>query len=129
MSSFTKPLKLEFKSDSTFDLLEEFEYYTSKMKNLDGTDVIINVPEGFNTDFASIPWIFQSILPVLDKHAKAAVVHDYLYEHGYDKYLSDKIFLEAMTVLKVSWWKRYLMFAAVRSYHFIAELLKKVFRR
>lgn len=133
MSSFTKPLRLEFKKDSTFDLLEEFEYYTSKIKTLDGSDTIIKIPIGFNTDFSSIPQLFQSILPILDKHVKAAVVHDYLYTHGYNKFLSDKIFYEAMTVLGVPLWKRSTMFVAVRTFNFSKDLMvktfKKVFRR
>ena len=125
MSSFTKPLRLEFKDDCTFDLLETFEYYTNKIKHLDGTNVIITVPVGFNTDFASVPKVFRSFIAVLDKHAKAAVVHDYLYEHGYDKYVADKIFYEAMTVLEVSLWKRGIMFIGVRLNTIIKDFLKK----
>lgn len=39
----------------------------------------LEVPEGFITDLASIPRIFQNILSVTGKSRRAAVGHDYLY--------------------------------------------------
>jgi len=39
----------------------------------------VSVPNGFVTDFASIPRIFWSALRPDGEHAYAAVVHDYLY--------------------------------------------------
>ncbi|CAI8813559.1 DUF1353 domain-containing protein [Pseudomonas chlororaphis] len=37
------------------------------------------VPEGFVTDFASVPRAFWSALPTDGEYAYAAVIHDYLY--------------------------------------------------
>ncbi len=43
---------------------------------------LIDVPEGFVTDFASIPRVFWSILPPHGAAMPASVVHDYYYtEH------------------------------------------------
>lgn len=48
----------------------------------EGRRDVFEVPEGFETDFASIPKPFWSIISPLGKHKKAAVLHDYLYsEH------------------------------------------------
>jgi len=35
------------------------------------------VPSGFNTDMASIPRLFWSVLPTYGKYAKSAIIHDY----------------------------------------------------
>ncbi len=37
------------------------------------------VPKGFKTDFASIPRIFQALVPKNGSHDAAAIIHDYLY--------------------------------------------------
>lgn len=76
---------------------------------------IITVPAGFETDLASIPRAFQILIPVNGKHRKPAVIHDYLYANRIGKRgRADSVFLEAMKSVGVSWWKRRLMYAAVR---------------
>jgi len=111
MSSFTTPLVVEPINDRQWKLIEEFSYYTK----INGKYVFINVPQGFITDFASVPRFLWSIFPPWDKYGKAAVLHDYLYNQRlFRRKLCDKIFYEAMTVLKVPWWKRKLMYFAVR---------------
>jgi len=82
---------------------------------------IITVPKGFKTDFASIPQIFWSLAPPDGKYTGAAIVHDYLYQKKvYSRKRSDQIFLEAMKVQKVSWWRRRLMYRAVRLFGWLA---------
>lgn len=79
------------------------------------------VPAGFVSDLASVPrlplafWIFG------DTAHQSAVLHDYLYEFGataarppIDRELLDRVFLAAMEAEGLSWWRRRLMFAAVR---------------
>lgn len=92
-------------------LLEEFQY---RIGNEHTGDLIV-VPEGFITDFASIPRLFWNILPPFGKYSPAAVIHDYLYNRRlYSRKKCDQVFLEAMTVMKVVWWKRQTMYWAVR---------------
>lgn len=75
------------------------------------------IPAGVDTDFASIPRIFRQILSRTGKHGRAAVLHDYLCEYKIvPRKKADKIFLEAMETLKVNWFKRKLMYRAVRAY-------------
>jgi len=114
MSSFTKPLRIEDVDGRNFRLLESFIYYTNKKE-------FICVPEGFITDFASIPRLFWSIIgSPIGKYGKAAVVHDFCYhEQKYTRKYSDYIFLEAMTVLEVNPAKRWIMWLAVRSFGWI----------
>ncbi|EJI2433989.1 DUF1353 domain-containing protein, partial [Salmonella enterica] len=89
---------------------EPFEFYLSD----DNSDVI-EVPAGFVTDLASVPRIFWTILPPDGKYAKAAIIHDYLYDNALrTKKEADLIFLDGMTVLGVPRLKRKVMYWAVR---------------
>ncbi|MCA1806455.1 MAG: DUF1353 domain-containing protein [Actinobacteria bacterium] len=77
----------------------------------------ITVPMGFVSDYASIPRLARPLIPSWGRWAEAAVVHDYCYErlcHVMTRSEADKIFLIAMTELKVKWWRRVLMYLAVR---------------
>ena len=115
MSSFTKPLILKFldtrKDLFRFELVEPFEYHVGEI----GSGDIVSVPQGFRTDFASVPRIFWRIVPPVGLYGKAAVVHDYLYDsRERSRADADKIFLEAMIVLGVPKLQRNLMYRAVR---------------
>ncbi len=117
MSSFTKPLILKFidkkKDLFRFELYEVFSYYTDIIDYGRAFDIY----KGFRTDFASVPRVLWSIIPPNGLYGKAAVVHDYLCETKIvSRKNADKIFLEAMKVLGVSWWKRNLMYRSVRAY-------------
>ena len=86
----------------------------------------IIVPEGFVTDFASVPRLFWSIFPPLGPWALAAILHDWLYqtcgEFGkYTRKQADEIFREAMEEIakhredgEPKAWKRALLYRAVR---------------
>ena len=81
----------------------------------------ITVPAGFRTDFASVPRALWSILPPWGKYSPAAVVHDWLYYCGmYPRVVADEIFLFLMERVGVSWWKRRIMYRAVRTFGGVA---------
>jgi hypothetical protein len=82
---------------------------------------IIEVPEGFETDFASVPRLFWRIVPPWGRYSPAAVAHDYLYSTGkVSRKEADGIFLELMERLTVPLWKRYVMYWAVRLFGWFA---------
>lgn len=112
MSSFTTPLKGEIGDDGEHIILtEKFEYHVGSYPS----EEIIDVPIGFRSDFASIPRYAQCVLPKLGRYSKAAVLHDYLYVIAYkNKKFADDVFLEAMIILGVPKWKRWVMYHAVR---------------
>lgn len=102
---------------SRAELKEELVYYSGI--------ITIIVPEGFITDFASVPRIFRPFLPVLGKHNNAAILHDYLYSEHWAKESKnmtvhftrkqcDRIFLHAMEILGVSLVNRMALYAGVR---------------
>lgn len=114
MSTFTTPCKVELIGPNKFRLIETFEYHIEEYPNSNPL-YIIKVPVGFKTDFASVPRIFWPIVSPIDEYAKGAVIHDYLYYHGYfDRKTTDDIFNEAMKVLEVPKWKRLLVYYCVR---------------
>ncbi|ECJ8609108.1 DUF1353 domain-containing protein [Salmonella enterica] len=110
MSRFTTPAILEMIGRYNWRVYEPFEFYLS-----DDSSDVISVPAGFVTDLATVPRIFWILLPPDGKYAKAAIIHDYLYDNALrTKYEADRIFLDGMAVLGVPKWKRMIMYWAVR---------------
>ena len=92
------------------------EGYTGLLEQLPLEDRVftITVPPGFISDGASIPRPFWNILRPWGKHARAAVLHDWLYFTGeFPKETADWIFLVVMEAIGVTWWKRRTMYRAV----------------
>jgi hypothetical protein len=108
MARFNRPLTVT-KIDRDLWVVEiSFRFYSDKFSHVD-------VPDGTLTDFASVPAIFTPIIPRDGDWTQAAVMHDYLYKsHIRSRAEADKLFLEAMEALKVTSWKRYLMYYSVR---------------
>lgn len=73
----------------------------------------IVVPEGFESDFASVPRAPLAFLLAGDTAHASAVLHDFLYVSGADKNYADRVFLAAMEAEGVPWWRRRMMFSAV----------------
>jgi len=82
---------------------------------LNGGPVYYSVPDGMETDFASIPkivprWIAEKV----DVHIEAAVVHDHLCKtRPWSSRVAADIFNEAMRAAGVPAWRRQLMYRAV----------------
>lgn len=111
MSQFTTNFKGELIGKNIWKNLEKFEYHVGEYPSKE----IITVPIDYITDFASVPRLFWSIISPIDRHAKAAVVHDYLYDvRCYTRKRSDEIFLECLNVLNIKPWKKYCLFYGVR---------------
>jgi hypothetical protein len=91
-----------------------FVAYLSKRKK-----VAVAVPEGYVTDFASIPGFAHWMISPFGKHSEAAVVHDWLYTLGTPgdekgRRLADRTFRRALHLVGVGFFRRYIMYAAVR---------------
>jgi len=73
------------------------------------------IPEGFVTDFASVPKPLTGLIPRSGRHNAAAVLHDWLYvTRPLPRKEADRLFLEAMADSGVTIPHRGLMWAAVR---------------
>lgn len=95
--SFVSPLKVTlvvpYANDGVgqWQLTESFSYYSNLLKKL------IVVPEGFSTDFASVPKGIVTWGLFGGRYARPAVVHDYLTRQRLCKReKADLVFLEAM---------------------------------
>lgn len=79
---------------------------------------IIAIPDGFITDFASVPRFLWETLPPWGKYGRGSVVHDYLYRTPgqASKDDADHVFLECMIVGGVSAVIRDVMFEGVHKF-------------
>ena len=114
-SSFMTPLVVEYVDRKWDKIYLSFKYRVGSLT--DPVDTI-EVPVGFHTDYATIPFFMRSYFSPRDRWAKAAVVHDFLYSKGsgrdYSRKDCDDIFFEGMEVLNVPSWKKWGAYFAVR---------------
>lgn len=76
---------------------------------------LIVIPEGFETDFASVPRIPLFYTLVGGRGKKAAVVHDYLYASNFfNRKLCDDIFYDALRETGMGWFSANIMYTGVR---------------
>lgn len=118
MSRFTQALLVSPLADGiSWVLMREFGYDVGA----EGSGDMIDVPVGFQTDFASVPRALWWVFPTWGTYGNAAVIHDWLYyEQTRSRKDADEVFLEAMGVLGVPGWKRTLLFMAVRWFGWFA---------
>lgn len=75
----------------------------------------IAVPAGFVTDFASVPRLFWSRISPVDKHGRAAIIHDFLYwDQRCTRKQADRILMLAMKESQVPQGTRLQVYSAVR---------------
>lgn len=78
---------------------------------------LIEVPAGFETDFASVPRLPLAYALAGNTARKAAVIHDFLYQDpATERDDADAVFLEAMQVSGMPWWRRGPMWLGVRCF-------------
>ncbi len=105
--TFPAPANLRILADYRWEVLTPIDYACN--------GVAVTVPAGFITDLASVPRPLWSLFPPHGEYAKAAILHDYLYQFQIGTRASaDKAFLSAMESLGVPAWKRWSLYAAVR---------------
>ena len=111
MSSFTSPpIVIPLDDGRNWKLHRSFKYHVGSKYN----KYVISVPEGFVTDFASVPFFLWWWLPYWGKYGKAAILHDYIYKtKQVSRTMADDIFHEAMLVGGTPTWKAWLMYEAV----------------
>lgn len=84
-----------------------------------GRDQGFTVPEGFYTDFATVPGMMTWLVPKTGKYTEAAVLHDWLCTRGIELGMvssrdADGIFRRTMRELGVPPIRRWLMWTGVR---------------
>ncbi len=112
MAKFLNPLEARCLSDGkNWTLLHEFQFATD-----DG--LVIYVPAGFITDFASVPKFFRRLFqPATGRHRRAAVPHDWIYRTAHvaiSKEDADKFFLQGMLTDGTAKWRARALYNAVK---------------
>lgn len=108
---FINGLKVELINNEgkKWKVLQDLEY------NYNG--ISITVPEGFITNFASVPRIPIIFELVGDRGHSAAVVHDYLYSTAIlSRKDCDKVLLQALRRTEVGKPRSILMYLGVRAF-------------
>ena len=142
MITYNTTLKVAFVGRQNFQLIEDFNYVFKDLmieKELiskgiakeAGNLVYINIPKGFNTDFGSIPQLFQSLVSPIGSPTKAYVLHDYLlslYLQGKisERKICDKTFRVALRNEGVGMPRRSFMYLCVRAYSTYKDFVKKI---
>ncbi|MCT7656994.1 DUF1353 domain-containing protein [Mycobacterium deserti] len=82
----------------------------------------LEVPYGFDTDLVSVPGAFAWFIPRAGRYARAAVLHDHLWQQiddgdteSGDRRQADETFLLAMQAAGVTLLRRRIMWTAVRA--------------
>lgn len=94
-----------------------FIYKTCKDVGVQVDDMEITIPKGFETDLASIPrWYWSVLSPNNTMLVAPAILHDYLYScnYGYSRDEIDNIFFEALRANSVPYRTAETMYIAVR---------------
>lgn len=114
MPFLTEPVMKPYDSNK-WRMVEDFDYVTQ------GGD-FIRIPHGFIHDLASIPRGFNLFFRKHGDHTRAAILHDWCYHTKgqitpkikLTRLQSDELFLMAMKECGVGYFKRCMMYYAVR---------------
>lgn len=112
-----------------FRVVPGFRYYIGK----ENSDTYVDVPTGFLTDGASVPFVMQWLIPPLGDYSQATTLHDFLCERyeitqvingvptqqPINRAEVDRILYEAMRVLEVAAWKRNVIQVGVDTHRLI----------
>lgn len=111
-TGFLDHLQCEYVDGRVWTVIKPFGFISGK------TGLHVIVPEGFETDFASIPRILWRIMPPTDgRIGKGAVIHDFLYRtpsFPISRNDADLILMEAMEYLGANIFQRKAVYAGVR---------------
>lgn len=109
VAEYLDSLHVEAIGGGKFKLLDEFRYYSPVY----GGTII--VPQGFITDFDSVPRLPVVYMAVANVAQRAAVIHDYLYSKQLtSRRLADNVFYEAMRVDSINIFRAYSMWLGLR---------------
>ena len=115
MSRFKGKLEVEIVKDDAKGL---FRLLKPLVFESDSKGLVIRVPKGYVTDFASVPLLFRNI--VGEQARKSGTVHDYLYgSHELQRYICDGLLYEMLVTEKVPKYQAFLYWLMVRAFGWI----------
>lgn len=123
---------VEFENDFCIKPNIGFTYLTCESVNVYLDDIEIIIPQSFDTDLASIPrWYWSILAPNNTKLVAPAILHDYLYSCSeyFDRKEADEILYTALLNNGVSNFTAMEMYIAVRwfgKFHYHPNLVCEV---
>ncbi len=76
-----------------------------------------DIPEGFQTDLASLPGFIRGFNPVNGHHLQPAIIHDYIYRNramGITKAEGDQMFYDGMIAMGTPTYRAWYMLQGVK---------------
>lgn len=105
---FLTSLRVVVLDDNSYMLTSPLIYHSNKFGK-------IYVPEGFRTNFTSIPRLGLIYTFLANRGNYSSTLHDYLYcKQKMTRKNTDLLFLQALKTEKISWYYRYPMYWGVR---------------
>lgn len=97
------PLKISFNGAHTHGhatgvLLEDFVFIVGSASGV--------IPKGFQTDFESVPWWAQWLVPRAGRSLRASVIHDYLISVSGHSFVANRVMTGALKIEGVPAWRR-----------------------
>lgn len=109
-----------FIGNITLKRLNEHNYELEGNLSYKNSEIKVTALHGMPTDGSSIPKVMWNVIgsPFVGNYVRSSIIHDALYTSQglgkLNKNQVDSLFLEMMKIEGVSWWKRTLMYWAVR---------------
>lgn len=117
-TSYQKPkYTIEFLDEVCIVPYDEYSYLVCDDTEIQINDFGIVIPQGFETDLATIPrWYWSFLSPHNTKLVAPAILHDYLYvcDYGFTKQEIDQIFLSTLLANNLKYHTAYTMYYVVR---------------
>lgn len=113
--TFLDELLVKEVADDNHELITAFRVLVGD----NGTTTLITVPQGFQTNYASVPRVAPLAYALFGNIGnKAATVHDFLYTKPapYPKDFADSVFRAGLIAQGIEEWKADAMYAAVREF-------------
>jgi hypothetical protein len=106
-------------------LRQEFE----AVIHFSGGKMVIKVPEGYETDLASIPMFAQLIIGGRDDYAEESVIHDWLCDNLQPRFFTNATMRILMKLLNRPRWKIVAVFYALMFFGYGSKTFNMVTRR
>ena len=109
---------------------QRFEVLCDTLIYYPDENIRFTIPSGYISNLASIPKRFWSIAAPLDYHWRAAIIHDYMYDHpeiiNSQFKLADRLFKQTMYTHNTKPWKVHSFYFLVKHFGFRSWLFKKI---